>query len=797
MAVKTKYRDVIGVSLYDTINRSLENLGKDGMTKSEKDDHFVRTLGSYIHRHSAVDKMIVEYLHENVFEYTSFQNTISDQLSYVNPDTGKPSPLVNDRYARFVMDNIEVIENTIDHSRDKDLSYFGISTMSRGYMKPYETPQCVFMRVACAIHIGDIDAAMKCYNDISNKMYTYATPTLFNAGTDLQQMSSCFLLNMKEDSIDGIYDTLKQTAKISKNAGGIGLAISGVRSKGSYINGTGGTSNGIIPMLRVFNDSSRYIDQGGGKRKGSIAVYLEPWHPEVYEFLDLRKNTGKDEMRARDLFTAMWIPDLFMKRVKEDGVWSLFCPNKCPGLQDSYGDKFEELYLKYENEGLYDRQVSAQDLYKKMCVSQIETGTPYMLYKDHANRKSNQNNIGTIKSSNLCTEIIEYTDENEVAVCNLASMSLPAYVVDDEFDYATLHDKVFEVTCGLNKVIDLNYYPIDEARNSNSKHRPIGIGVQGMADVFMMLGISYESDEASMMNEMIFETIYNAAMEASVYCAINYGVWEYTHHKVSNPDAVLESLPSQYDDKYSIGDIINVNGSTYVKQSGCYKSFNGSPLSKGKYQFDLWGEKPTTNRYDWEGLMKRIQSHGVSNSLLIAPMPTASTSQIMGNYESFEPASSNLFIRRTLTGSFIQINKHLVKDLSELGLWNDDMAENLRLNDGSVQNLDVPSHTKEIYKTVWEVNNKTYVNMAVRRGKYICQSQSMNVYMQSPTVKKLSSLHMYTWSKGLKTGSYYIRSRGASDAIKFTSSKSAESSNSSAPSMTVTCTDEICTVCSA
>lgn len=799
MVLKQKYKDILGFELFDKISKAINNLGRDGMSKSESDDHFIRTLGAYIHRHPIIDKIITEYMHDDVFEYIKFRDVINNQLNYKNPDTGLDSPLVNDAYASFVMNNIEIIEDAIDNSRDKDLTYFGISTMSRGYMMPYETPQSVFMRISCAIHMGDIGAAIKCYNDVSSRLYTYATPTLFNAGSNLQQMSSCFLLNMREDSIDGIYDTLKQTARISANAGGIGIAISNVRAKGSYINGTGGTANGIIPMLRVYNDSSRYIDQGGGKRKGSMAIYLEPWHDEIYEFLELRKNTGKDEMRARDLFTALWIPDLFMKRVREDGMWSLFCPSICPGLQDVHSDEFDELYLKYESEGLYTKQVSAQDLYKKICISQIETGTPYMLYKDHANNKSNQQNVGTIKSSNLCTEIIEYTDKDEVAVCNLASMSLPGYVVDGEFDFDLLYEKVFEVTCGLNKIIDINYYPIDEAKYSNNRHRPIGIGVQGLTDVFMMLGLAYESKEASLLNEKIFETMYNSAMNASLHCAKHYGVWRWTQHTASDTVADLDELPINYDDTYKTGDIISVIGETYVKQSGCYESFHGSPLSKGKFQFDLWGEEPTTDRYDWDALRSEIKKHGVSNSLLIAPMPTASSSQIMGNYESFEPPTSNLFIRRTLTGSFIQINKHLVNELSKLGMWNEDMAEQLRQADGSVQNMDLPQRIKNIYKTSWEVSNKTYVDMAADRGKYVCQSQSMNVYMESPTIKKLGSLHMYTWSKGLKTGSYYIRSRGASDAIKFTSTAKSAGKPSSLPKSTptVTCTDDVCTMCSA
>jgi ribonucleoside-diphosphate reductase alpha chain len=535
---------------------------------------------------------------------------------------------------------------------------------------------------------------------------------------------------MKDDSIDGIYDTLKQCAKISQSAGGIGLSIHNVRATGSYIKGTNGTSNGIIPMLKVFNDTARYVDQGGGKRKGAFAVYLEPWHADVFEFLDLKKNHGKEELRARDLFYAMWIPDLFMKRVEANDVWSLFCPNEAPGLADCYGDDFEKLYEKYEKEGRYRKQVKAQDIWFEILESQIETGTPYMLYKDHCNRKSNQKNLGTIKSSNLCTEILEYTAPDEVAVCNLASISLPKFIIDGKFDHQKLYEVTKVITRNLNKVIDVNYYPVPEAEKSNKRHRPIGLGVQGLADALILLRMPFESEEAQGLNEDIFETIYFAAMTSSMELA---------------------------------------------KEQGSYETFKGSPVSKGIFQFDMWGVTPKSKRWDWENLKREVKKNGVRNSLLVAPMPTASTSQILGNNESFEPYTSNIYTRRVLSGEFVVVNKHLLKDLVKLNLWNDSMKNKLITANGSVQNIaEIPQHIKDLYKTVWEIKQKTLIDMAADRGAYICQSQSFNVHMQDANFGKMSSMHFYAWNKGLKTGMYYLRTKAAADAIKFTVEKQAD-----------------------
>jgi len=584
------------------------------------------------------------------------------------------------------------------------------------------------MRVAVGIHKDDIDEAIKTYHLLSEKWMTHATPTLFNAGTPKPQMSSCFLLTMKEDSIDGIYDTLKQTAKISQSAGGIGLSIHNIRATGSYIGGTNGTSNGIIPMLRVFNDTARYVDQGGGKRKGAFAIYLEPWHADVFEFLDLRKNHGKEELRARDLFYALWIPDLFMKRVEENGDWSLFCPNEAPGLSECWGKQFEKLYEQYEKESRARKTIKAQDLWFAILESQIETGTPYMLYKDAANSKSNQQNLGTIKNSNLCTEIMEYTSKDEVAVCNLASVALPRFVMNGKFDHQKLYEVTYQATKNLNKIIDNNFYPIEEARNSNMKHRPIGLGVQGLADVFILLRLPFESDLAKLLNKNIFETIYFAAMTASKDLA---------------------------------------------KEQGSYETFTGSPVSKGIFQFDMWKVTPS-DRWDWTALKEEVKKYGVRNSLLIAPMPTASTSQIFGNNECFEPYTSNIYTRRVLSGEFIVVNKHLLKDLIELGLWNNGMKNKIIAANGSVQNIEeIPADIKELYKTVWEIKQRNIIDMAADRGAYICQSQSLNLFVDSPTTSKLTSMHFYAWKKGLKTGMYYLRTQAATQAVQFTVQKQA------------------------
>jgi ribonucleoside-diphosphate reductase alpha chain len=587
----------------------------------------------------------------------------------------------------------------------------------------------MLMRVSVGIHLNDIDAVIETYNLMSERWFTHATPTLFNSGTPKPQLSSCFLLQMQSDSIEGIYNTLKQTAQISQSAGGIGLSIHNVRATGSYIRGTNGTSNGIVPMLRVFNDTARYVDQGGGKRKGSFAVYLEPWHADIFEFLELKKNHGKEEIRARDLFYALWVPDLFMKRVKEEGEWSLFCPNEAPGLADCYGMEFELLYTKYEEEGRARRTIPARELWTAVLESQIESGTPYILYKDACNEKSNQKNLGTIKSSNLCTEIVEYTAADEVAVCNLASIALPRFVTNGSFDHQKLFEITYVATKNLNRIIDVNYYPIEEARNSNMRHRPIGIGVQGLADAFILMRYPFESEDARRLNREIFETIYYAAMTASKDLA---------------------------------------------KVEGPYSTFEGSPVSQGIFQFDMWNVKPT-DRWEWDVLREEVKKHGVRNSLLLAPMPTASTSQILGNNECFEPYTTNIYNRRVLSGEFIVVNKHLLMDLVRLNLWNNDMKNKIIAANGSVQHIaEIPQEIKELYKTVWEIKQRTIIDMAAERGAYICQSQSLNLFIAEPNFAKLTSMHFYAWERGLKTGMYYLRTKPAASAIKFTVDKQYE-----------------------
>jgi ribonucleoside-diphosphate reductase alpha chain len=583
----------------------------------------------------------------------------------------------------------------------------------------------MLMRVSVGIHLDDLKSVIETYDLMSKKFFTHATPTLFNAGTPKPQMSSCFLLAMQDDSIDGIYDTLKQTAKISQSAGGVGLSIHNVRATGSYIRGTNGTSNGIVPMLRVFNDTARYVDQGGGKRKGSFAIYIETWHADIFDFLDLKKNTGKEEMRARDLFFAMWTSDLFMKRVQEDGAWTLMCPNECPGLYDVHGEEFEKLYTDYEKAGKGRKTIKAHELWEKILESQIETGTPYMLYKDAANRKSNQKNLGTIRSSNLCTEIMEFTSKDEIAVCNLASLSLPMFVENKKFNHELLYTVTKRVTRNLNKVIDRNYYPVKEAENSNLRHRPIGLGVQGLADAFIMLRLPFTGDEAKKLNQEIFETLYFAAVTASMEMA---------------------------------------------KEEGPYSSFKGSPISQGEFQHNLWGMKDEelSGRWDWGALRKEVMEHGVRNSLLVAPMPTASTSQILGNNEAFEPYTSNIYTRRVLSGEFIVVNKHLLNDLVERGLWNETLKQELMRNNGSVQDLNIPQDLKELYKTVWEMSMKDIIDMSRHRGYFVDQSQSLNLFMQNANYSKLTSMHFYAWQSGLKTGMYYLRTKAAVDAIKFT-----------------------------
>lgn len=708
----------------------------DGVTTGELDNLAAETAASFTISHPdyalLASRLSVSNLHKNTEK--SFSVTAKALYEYIDPKTNEPAPLIADDVYEVIQKNAEVIDSSVIYDRDFNYDYFGFKTLERSYLlkldgKIAERPQHMLMRVSLGIHKDDIDAAIETYNLMSERWFTHATPTLFNSGTPKPQMSSCFLLTTKEDSIDGIYDTLKQTAKISQSAGGIGLSIHDIRATGSYIKGTNGTSNGIVPMLRVFNDTARYVDQGGGKRKGSFAVYMEPWHADIFDFLDLKKNHGKEEQRARDLFYALWIPDLFMKRVEEGGDWTLMCPNECPGLADCHGAEFQALYTKYETEGKGRKTLPAQELWFAILESQTETGTPYMLYKDACNEKSNQKNLGTIRSSNLCTEIIEYTAPDEVAVCNLASIALPMFVKDGKFD----HDKLFQVTMtatkNLNKIIDRNYYPVAEAKNSNLRHRPIGLGVQGLADAFILMRMPFTSEEAKQLNKDIFETMYFAAMTASKDLA---------------------------------------------KEEGAYSTYEGSPVSKGEFQFDLWNVTPS-DRWEWDILREEIKEHGVRNSLLMAPMPTASTSQILGNNECFEPYTSNIYTRRTLSGEFIVVNKHLLKDLVKLGLWNESMKQRLMAENGSIQNIpEIPTNIKELYKTVWEMSMKDIIDMAADRGAYIDQSQSLNLFIQDPNFGKLTSMHFYGWKKGLKTGMYYLRSQAATDAIKFTVEKQAQ-----------------------
>ena len=706
----------------------------DGVTTSELDNLAAEVAATNAVNHpdyaQLASRIAVSNLHKTTEK--SFSEVMHKLHTYKDPVTGEPASLIASDVMEIIEANSEALDSAIIYDRDFSYDYFGFKTLERSYLlkvdgKVAERPQQMLMRVSVGIHKDDVESAIKTYNMMSEGWFTHATPTLFNAGTPKPQMSSCFLLTMQEDSISGIYDTLKQCAKISQNAGGIGLAIHDVRATGSYIRGTNGTSNGIVPMLRVFNDTARYVDQGGGKRKGSFAVYIEPWHADVFDFLDLKKNHGKEEQRARDLFYALWVPDLFMKRVEADGEWTLMCPNECPGLSDSWGPEFEALYEKYEAEGKGRKTIKAQELWFKIVESQIETGVPYMLYKDAANSKSNQQNLGTIRSSNLCTEIIEYTAKDEVAVCNLASIALPKFVKEDlSFDHDKLFEVTYQVTKNLNRVIDRNYYPIVEARNSNMRHRPVGLGVQGLADAFILMRHPFDSEEARQLNKDVFETIYYAACCASKDMAI---------------------------------------------EEGPYESFKGSPASEGKLQFDLWGITPS-DRWEWDILKEEIMDKGMRNSLLVAPMPTASTAQILGNNECFEPYTSNIYTRRTLSGEFIVVNNHLLRDLTKLGLWNEEMKNQLIAANGSIQNIpEIPENLKTLYRTAWEISQRAILDMAADRGAYICQSQSLNVFMENANAPKLTSMHFHAWRSGLKTGMYYLRTKAATDAIKFTVDK--------------------------
>ena len=705
----------------------------DGVTTRELDNLAAEVAASNTTAHPdyalLASRIAVSNLHKSTKK--SFSDTMKDLYEYLDPKTGKNAALLADDVNEIIQSNAEILDSNIIYDRDFRYDYFGFKTLERSYLlklegKVVERPQHMLMRVAVGIHKANITEAIATYNLMSEGWFTHATPTLFNSGTPKPQMSSCFLLTMKEDSIGGIYDTLKNCAKISQSAGGIGLSIHDIRATGSYIKGTNGTSNGIVPMLRVFNDTARYVDQGGGKRKGSFAIYLEPWHADVFDFLDLKKNHGKEEQRARDLFYALWMPDLFMKRVEENGEWTLMCPHECPGLSDTYGADFEALYTRYEKEGKGRKTVKAQDLWFKVLESQIETGTPYILYKDAANEKSNQKNLGTIKSSNLCTEIMEYTAHDEIAVCNLASVALPKFVRDGKFDHNKLFEVTYQITKNLNKIIDENYYPVPEARNSNMRHRPIGIGVQGLADAFILMRFPFESDEAKKLNQEVFETIYYASMTASKDLA---------------------------------------------KEDGPYETYEGSPVSQGIFQYDMWNVTPS-DRWEWNILKEEVKKYGVRNSLLLAPMPTASTAQILGNNECFEPYTSNIYTRRVLSGEFIIVNKHLLRDLVKLGIWNDDIKNKLMGANGSVQNInEIPDNIKALYKTAWEISQKTIIEMAADRGAFICQSQSLNIFMENANFAKLTSMHFYGWKKGLKTGMYYLRTKAATDAIKFTLEK--------------------------
>ena len=705
----------------------------DGVTTSELDNLAAEIAATLTTAHPDYAKLAarisVSNLHKNTKK--SFYETMKDLYEYVNPRTGKKAPLLSDEVFKVISENADELDSTIIYNRDFGYDYFGFKTLERSYLlklngKIAERPQHMLMRVAVGIHLDDLESAIETYELMSKKYFTHATPTLFNSGTPKPQMSSCFLLAMKDDSIDGIYDTLKQTAKISQSAGGIGLSIHNVRATGSYIAGTNGTSNGIVPMLQVFNDTARYVDQGGGKRKGSFAIYVEPWHADIFDFLDLKKNHGKEEMRARDLFYAMWVPDLFMKRVEADAEWTLMCPNECPGLFTHHSEEFETLYTGYEEAGKGRKTIRARELWEKILESQIETGTPYMLYKDAANRKSNQKNLGTIRSSNLCTEIMEYTSPDEVAVCNLASIALPMFIKNGEFDHKELFRVTKRVTKNLNRVIDRNYYPVEEARNSNMRHRPIGLGIQGLADAFIMLRLPFTSDKAKKLNQDIFETLYYAAVTASM---------------------------------------------EQSKEEGAYSTYEGSPISQGQFQHNLWGikDEELSGRWEWDKLRKQIAKHGVRNSLLVAPMPTASTSQILGNNECFEPYTSNIYTRRVLSGEFIVVNKHLLEDLVKLGLWNENLKQELMRANGSIQHIDnIPEDIKELYKTVWELSMKDIIDMSRQRGYFIDQSQSLNLFMENANYGKLTSMHFYAWKSGLKTGMYYLRTKAAVDAIKFT-----------------------------
>lgn len=748
--------DDLSINVYE-IAQKVCNRIYDGVKTSELDELTSQICSSLMADDNEYEKLARRIIVSNHHKKTSpsFSETIESLYN-------NEFKIISDDVYEVVQLHKDKLNSYIDYNRDYHFDYFGFRTLERAYLlkkngKIVERPQHMFMRVSIGIHGKDIKDILETYDGMSNKLFLHATPTLFNYGTPRQQGSSCFLLHMNDDSISGIYESLAECAAISKYAGGIGIHIHNVRGKNSVIRGTNGTSDGIIPMLRVFNSTARYVNQSG-RRNGSIAIYLEPWHSDIESFLDMRKNHGNEEERARDLFYALWIPDLFMKRVKANGMWSLMCPDECKKLSDTYGEEFELLYEEYERDGKYRKQMKAQDLWLKIMESQIETGTPYMLYKDTINRKSNQKNLGIIKSSNLCTEIVEYTSPDEIAVCNLASLCLPTYINEDgTFNFEKLGESVKIVTKNLNKIIDKNFYPVDKAKVSNFKHRPIGIGVQGLHDTFMIMKYPYESQEAKELNRKIFETIYYYSMKMSMEIS-------------KRRQTIIESGDTTY----------NVNLNEYekdlIKFKGAYSTFDGSPLSNGEFQFDMWNVK--AEMYDWDSLKKDVMDYGVRNSLLLAPMPTASTSQIMGFTESFEVITSNIYKRKTLAGEFIIINKYLIKDLKELGIWNTDMKEKILIREGSVQNIhEIPEDIQNLYKTAWEIKQKSFIDQAVDRGAFICQSQSMNLFVDTPTLNKLNTIHFYTWNSGLKTGMYYLRTKPKATTQQFTIDPTKSKSN--------------------
>lgn len=796
-----KISDNLSVNIFDIAQKVCSRI-YDLVKTSELDELAAYICSSMITDHPDYGTLAARIIVSNHQKNTSpsFSETIN--MLYNNVDVhGEKNPLVSDDLYEVVMKNREKLNSYIDYQRDYLFDYFGFKTLERGYLLKIngvvvERPQHLFMRVALGIHGADVKDALNTYDLMSTKYFTHATPTLFNAGTPRPQCSSCFLIENSSDSVDGIFTTLKDCAMISKYAGGIGLHIHNVRAKGSRIRGTNGISSGIVPMLRVYNNTARYIDQAG-KRAGSIAMYLEPWHADVEAFIEMKKNHGNEEERARDLFYALWIPDLFMHRVKENGVWSLMCPDECPGLSDVYGEEFIKLYEKYEAEGRFKKQMKAQELWWQILQMQIEQGVPYLLFKDSVNRKSNQKNLGTIKSSNLCSEICQFTSPEETSVCNLASIVLPSYVQYDsedkpKFNFTKLHEVSKTITKNLNKVIDINFYPIEKARRSNLKHRPIGIGVQGLADTYILMRYPFDSQEAAQLNKYIFETIYHGAMEASMEISKKRAEWIEKYN-------IEEITYDELDEKINLNEYEVIN----AKYPGAYSTFEGSPVSKGEFQFDMWGVTPESGMYDWDALKQEVIKHGIRNSLLLSPMPTASTSQIMGSNEAFEPFTSNLFKRKTLAGEFILVNKYLIRDLVELGLWNKEMKEKLMIHDGSVQNIDViPDDLKMLYKTAWELSQKTLINQSADRGAYVCQSQSLNLFVESPDFQKLSSMHFYSWQKGLKTGIYYLRTRAKAQAQKFTIDPSVvkltnlKNTTSQPQGMKVVCEGDTCEYCS-